>query len=154
MDQIAALLFLACAVIKIVQSLKSNDGKFEQIFKRLEKINTKCKFREKNYETLNAKIDRLINSQHRLSTDAKEEYLIFDDDEESAWLLAEKIRSFKKDIEITTTYNLDNAMALVSIKRFTLILADVRHHYGEYGPLLKQIMDEQKIETRFILYSF
>jgi len=145
------LLFLAFAVWQIVEA-------FGKLHKRIDKIDVKCKYEKNNYNALSQKVDRVLNNLHNQrkyyqDNGKKKEVLVFDDDEQSAFLVSESLRKIFDDTNITIAYNLTNAIALLKIQLFDLILSDLKHDNKDYGEIYKQIIDEQNIQTNFVLYS-
>jgi hypothetical protein len=142
------LLFLAFAVLKIVQA-------FDKVNKKIDSIERNCEFDERFTQGIRKDIEILMNEVHKNTHGNKSglKVLIFDDEVDSTRLLAEKIRTVKPGCEIRTADNLTNAQYHLRMSSIDIVFADLKHNLEEYGIVLKQIMKEQDIKARFVLYS-
>jgi len=142
------LLFLALAVLRIVQA-------FEKVNNKIDSIEKNCDFDEKFTKGILRKIETLTNEVHigNYGDRSGLNILIFDDELESTIMLSEKIRALKPGCKLITADNITNALYHLKMSGIDIVFADLRHHTEEYGTVLKAIMKEQEIKAKFVLYS-
>ena len=148
MNNLPLYVFLFFCVVRFATAI------FE-LRESIDKIKQNCKF-DKDYDKqIRRDIEILMNEIHIKNHGSRSglNILIFDDETESTRLIAEKIRHIRPGCKIVTADNLTSAMYHTRMGGIDIIFADQRHHTEEYGTVLKQIVTEQKIKLKFILYS-
>jgi hypothetical protein len=141
----AMLYYFGQSIVKELSSLK----------KEIEKIKGNCQFDEKFTKGILRKIETLTNEVHigNYGDRSGLNILIFDDEIESTLMLSEKIRALKPGCKLITADNITNALYHLKMSGIDIVFADQRHNTEEYGTVLKQIMSEQEIKAKFVLYS-
>ena len=128
---------------------------FEKISDEIKGIQTNCNFDKGGTDKIRRDLEIVMRQMHDLKYGDNEglRVLIFDDEDESASMLAERINVLRDDSRITISTNMINALHQVRFGNYDVVFADQRHHTEEYGTVLNSVMNEQDIKTKFILYS-
>ena len=142
------LLFLALAVLKVVLS-------FESVNKKIDSIQTNCNFDKGGTDKIRDDLKIVMHQVDYLINGDKDglKILIYDDEDESANQLAEKINLVNQDCRIKISTNIQNARHQLSFWNPAIVFADLKHHGEDYGTLFKAVMKEDESEAKFILYS-
>ena len=127
----------------------------KQLTEEIEKIKGNCNFDKKFTAQIRRDIEILMNEVHTMKHGSGSglKILIFDDETESTALIAEMIRKLKPGCKIHTSDNITTALYHLNFSNINTVFADNMHNHVEYGTILNDLIHEQKIKCKFILYS-
>ena len=131
-------------------------GKYlKKISDEIKNIQTNCNFDKGGTDKIRDDLKIVMHQVDYLINGDKDglKVLIYDDEDESANQLAEKIHQVNQDCRIKISTNLQNARHQLNFWNPEIVFADLKHNSEDYGTVFRAVMKEDESEAKFILYS-